>query len=102
MSILNFNIIVFDFFFKIISNGEYKSVQHRVLANSYKEAQISIVIFFNLSKWKGDGYHGPLPELLSPEKPAIYRNFTMQEFIENFYGKGIDTKSLIEKIKIQN
>ncbi|XP_050243630.1 1-aminocyclopropane-1-carboxylate oxidase homolog 1-like isoform X4 [Quercus robur] len=89
-------------FLQIISNGEYKSVQHRVLANSYKEARISIVIFFNFSKWKGDGYYGPLPELLSPEKPAIYRNFTSQEFFENFYGKGIDTKSLIEKIKIQN
>ncbi|RXH76325.1 hypothetical protein DVH24_019213 [Malus domestica] len=29
-----------------ISNGEYKSVQHRVLANSWKEARMSIVIFF--------------------------------------------------------
>ncbi|KAK7842456.1 1-aminocyclopropane-1-carboxylate oxidase like protein 8 [Quercus suber] len=87
---------------KIISNGEYKSVQNRVLANSSKEAQISIVIFFNLAKWKGDGYHGPLLELLSLEKPAIFLNFTRQEFNKNFYSKGIDTKSLIEKIKIQN
>ncbi|XP_050226974.1 1-aminocyclopropane-1-carboxylate oxidase homolog 3-like [Mercurialis annua] len=89
-------------FLQIISNGEYKSVQHRVLANSTKEPRISIVEFFNLTKWKGDGYYGPLPELLSPEKPPIYRNFTQQEFHENLYSKGIDTKSLVQKIKIEN
>lgn len=87
-------------FLQIVSNGEYKSVQHRVLANSNREPRISIVIFFNLCKWKGSGYYGPLPELLTPEKPAIYRDFTTQEFYENFYGKGLDSKSLIDKIKI--
>ncbi|GMN74081.1 hypothetical protein TIFTF001_052303 [Ficus carica] len=87
-------------FLQIISNGAYTSVQHRVLANSSKEPRISIVIFFNLAKWKGDGYYGPLPELLSPEKPPIYRDFTLKEFVENFYGKAIDSKSIIEKIKI--
>ncbi|KAK6945344.1 Non-hem dioxygenase N-terminal domain [Dillenia turbinata] len=85
---------------QIVSNGEYTSVQHRVLANSSKEPRISIVMFFNLLKWKGSGYHGPLPELLSPEKPAIYRDFTAQEFFDNFFNKGLDSKSLIDKIKI--
>lgn len=87
---------------QIISNGDYKSVQHRVLANSRKESRISIVVFFNLAKWREDGYCGPLPELLSPHNPPIYRDFTPQEFRENFYGKGIDTKSLIQKITIRN
>ncbi|KAK6941893.1 Isopenicillin N synthase-like, Fe(2+) 2OG dioxygenase domain [Dillenia turbinata] len=87
-------------FLQIVSNGEYKSIQHRVLANSSKEPRISIVMFFNLAIWKGSGYYGPLPELLSPEKPAIYRDFTVQEFSDNFYNKGLDSKSLIDKIKI--
>ena len=85
-----------------MSNGEYKSVQHRVVANSCKEPRISIVEFFNLTKWKGDGYYGPLPELLSAEKPAMYRDFTAQEFFENFYSKGLDSKSLIKKITINH
>ncbi|XP_059462768.1 1-aminocyclopropane-1-carboxylate oxidase homolog 4-like [Corylus avellana] len=88
-------------FLQILSNGEYKSVQHRVLANSYKEARIFIVMFFNVKKGK-DCYYGPLPELLSPEKPAIYEKFTMQEYLENFYCKGLDSKSMIGKITIQN
>ncbi|XP_059636627.1 1-aminocyclopropane-1-carboxylate oxidase homolog 4-like [Cornus florida] len=87
-------------FLQIVSNGEYQSVQHRVVANSSKEPRISIVVFFNLSKWKESHYYGPLSELLTPEKPAIYRNFTMQEFNENIYSKGLDSKSLIDKITI--
>ncbi|XP_054779945.1 1-aminocyclopropane-1-carboxylate oxidase homolog 4-like [Prosopis cineraria] len=91
---------------QIISNGEYTSVQHRVLANAEKSSRISIVMFLNLSKWRGsdgpDGYYGPLPELVSPEKPPLYRDFTAKEFIDNFYGNGIDTKSLPQKLEIQH
>ncbi|CAA2960345.1 1-aminocyclopropane-1-carboxylate oxidase homolog 4-like [Olea europaea subsp. europaea] len=87
-------------FLQIVSNGEYKSVQHRVLANSSMESRISIVIFFNLAKWRESGKYGPLPELLTPEKPALYRDFTAQEFNQNFYSKGFDSKSFIEKIKL--
>ncbi|KAI3472087.1 hypothetical protein Pfo_029375 [Paulownia fortunei] len=87
-------------FLQIVSNGEYKSVQHRVLANSCREPRVSLVTFFNLTKWRESGCYGPLPELLTAEKPAIYRDFTIQEFHENFYSKGIDSKSLIEKIKL--
>ena len=90
----------FKMFLQIVSNGEYRSVQHRVLANSNNDPRISIVMFFNLAKWKGSGYYGPLPELLTPQNPAIYRDFTMQEFNQNFYSKGLDSKSLIDKIKL--
>ncbi|KAA8535890.1 hypothetical protein F0562_030893 [Nyssa sinensis] len=85
---------------QIISNGEYKSVEHRVLANSSKESRISVVEFFQVDKRNESCSYGPLPELLSPEKPAIYRNFTMREFQENFYSKEIDSKSLVEKLKL--
>ncbi|XP_065855709.1 1-aminocyclopropane-1-carboxylate oxidase homolog 4-like [Euphorbia lathyris] len=88
-------------FLQIVSNGEYKSVQHRVLANSSKQPRISVVSFFNLSKWRGpNNFYGPLPELLSAEKPPIYRNFTQQEFFDNYFSKGLDTKSLIHKFQI--
>ncbi|KAK6147225.1 hypothetical protein DH2020_018137 [Rehmannia glutinosa] len=87
-------------FLQIVSNGEYKSVQHRVLANASREPRISIVTFINLVKWRDSDSYGPLPELLTPEKPAIYRDFTRQEFLENFYSKGLDSKSLVEKIKL--
>ncbi|WOH06192.1 hypothetical protein DCAR_0625615 [Daucus carota subsp. sativus] len=91
---------------QIVSNGEYKSVEHRVLANSNRESRISIVMFMNLSHstWKesaeGGKYYGPLPELLTPENPPVYRDFTLQEYLDNFYTKGLDSKSLIDKITL--
>ncbi|CAN6707662.1 unnamed protein product [Malus baccata var. baccata] len=69
----------------IVSNGEYRSVDHRVLANSSREPRVSIAMFFNVSR-KDDSY-GPLPELVSPEKPALYRQFTLSEFMQRFFNK---------------
>ena len=85
---------------QIVSNDEYKSVQHRVLANSCKEPRISVGMFFNLTKWKDGGYYGPLSKLLSPEKPAIYRDFTKEELIEFFADKALGNKRLVEIVKI--
>ncbi|OMO68394.1 Oxoglutarate/iron-dependent dioxygenase [Corchorus olitorius] len=85
---------------QIISNGEYNSVQHRVRANSCEEARISITEFFNLSKWKEYGSFGPLPELVSAEKPALYRQFMLDDFLSNIYSKEIDCKSLVNKLKL--
>ncbi|KAA8516748.1 hypothetical protein F0562_017054 [Nyssa sinensis] len=85
---------------QIISNDEYKSVEHRVLANSSKEPRISTVEFFHADNRNGSACYGPLLELLSPEKPAIYRNFTMKEFLEIFYTKGVHSKSLVKELKL--
>ncbi|KAA8516744.1 hypothetical protein F0562_017058 [Nyssa sinensis] len=81
---------------QIVSNGEYKSVQHRVTANSSKEPRVSIIEFFNADNRDKVRRHGPLPELISPEKPAIYRDFTFPEFIQNFFSKPFGNKALVE------
>ncbi|KAF7147977.1 hypothetical protein RHSIM_Rhsim03G0073400 [Rhododendron simsii] len=85
---------------QIISNGEYISVEHRVLANSSNEPRISIVEFFNMDKRVESRRYGPLPELVTPESPARYRNFTVKEFHDNFFSKGLDSKSLVEKLMV--
>ncbi|KAJ4963783.1 hypothetical protein NE237_023722 [Protea cynaroides] len=62
---------------QVLSNDEFMSVTHRVLANGSQEPGITVGFFFpssNKSKLLS-----PLPELLSPEKPAIYRSFKMHE-----------------------
>uniref|UniRef100_A0A7N0RGT5 Fe2OG dioxygenase domain-containing protein n=1 Tax=Kalanchoe fedtschenkoi TaxID=63787 RepID=A0A7N0RGT5_KALFE len=84
-----------------LSNGVYQSVDHRVFANYSKELRISVVMFFSLAKWREGDILGPLPELISPETPAIYRDFTKQEYLKNLYSKGYDSKSLMDVIKIE-
>ncbi|KAI8562994.1 hypothetical protein RHMOL_Rhmol03G0079500 [Rhododendron molle] len=84
----------------IISNGEYTSVEHRVRANSSNEPRISIIEFFNIDKRVESRLYGPLPELVTPESPARYRNFTVKDFQDNFNSKGLKTKSFVDKLMV--
>uniref|UniRef100_A0A7N0RHL3 Fe2OG dioxygenase domain-containing protein n=1 Tax=Kalanchoe fedtschenkoi TaxID=63787 RepID=A0A7N0RHL3_KALFE len=83
-----------------ISNGVYRSVEHRVFANYSRELRISVVMFFNLLNWREGDMMGPLPELLSQDSPAIYRDFTKQEYLDKFLSNGYDSKSLLDFIRI--
>ncbi|CAL1399705.1 unnamed protein product [Linum trigynum] len=51
---------------QIMSNDEYKSVEHRVLANPSMEPRVSVAVFFNSDEQ--ETVLGPIPELISPEK----------------------------------
>uniref|UniRef100_A0A2N9G2Z0 Isopenicillin N synthase-like Fe(2+) 2OG dioxygenase domain-containing protein n=1 Tax=Fagus sylvatica TaxID=28930 RepID=A0A2N9G2Z0_FAGSY len=83
---------------QIISNEEYKSAEHRVLANAHGEPRVSLAVFF--SPGNREDMYGPLPELISPEKPAIYRQFTLTDFMTRFFNKELDCKSLTNYYKL--
>ncbi|GAU20366.1 hypothetical protein TSUD_11840 [Trifolium subterraneum] len=67
---------------RMVSNEDYKSADHRVLANPSNEPRVSIAVFLN----PGDRekLFGPLPELTSEQKPALYRDFTLNEFMTRY------------------
>ncbi|XP_022986647.1 1-aminocyclopropane-1-carboxylate oxidase homolog 3-like [Cucurbita maxima] len=83
---------------QIASNDVYKSVEHRVLANGKSEARISIAVFYNPEI--RDNLYGPLPELITPETPAVYRQFTYDDYITRFFNKELDGKSLPNHYRI--
>ncbi|MCL7041839.1 hypothetical protein MKW94_004401 [Papaver nudicaule] len=77
---------------QIMSNDIYPSVEHRVVTNTYPEPRISIALFFNPSNL--EILYGPLPEVITPpQKPALYKQFTMEDFMMKFKSKGLDGKS---------
>ena len=76
----------------------YKSVEHRVLANGKPEARISIAVFYNPEI--RDNLYGPLPELITPETPAVYGEFTYDDYITRFFNKELDGKSLPNHYRI--
>ncbi|KAI3431223.1 uncharacterized protein J3R85_007957 [Psidium guajava] len=78
---------------QIMSNDEYKSVDHRVLANPSREPRVSIAVFCNPSN--RENQFGPFPELVSTDKPAVFRKFTFNEYMGKFFSKELDGKSLI-------
>ncbi|KAI4313712.1 hypothetical protein L6164_026668 [Bauhinia variegata] len=85
-------------FGQIVTNKEYKSIVHRVLANSYREARISIATFFNPGA--GENTYGPLRELTSTEKPPLYRNFTWNEYVGSFYTRELSIDSMTSYFKL--
>ncbi|GJN38965.1 hypothetical protein PR202_gb28051 [Eleusine coracana subsp. coracana] len=66
---------------KVISNDEYKSVEHRVVINSSQEARVSIALFFRPANCGESDFFGPLPELLTEGRPARYKNLTFPQLM---------------------
>ncbi|KAL6884635.1 hypothetical protein ACP4OV_010571 [Aristida adscensionis] len=66
---------------KVISNDDYKSVEHRVVIKSTQDARVSIALFFNPAKIDEFDFFGPLPELVTAERPARYRSLTFPGLI---------------------
>ncbi|EFJ25005.1 2-oxoglutarate-iron(II)-dependent oxygenase [Selaginella moellendorffii] len=54
---------------EVLSNGKYKSIEHRVLVQP-DQTRLSIVAFCNPSR---DAVIGPLPELIDEQNPDLYK-----------------------------
>ncbi|KAJ0435814.1 putative deacetoxyvindoline 4-hydroxylase [Helianthus annuus] len=85
---------------QMMSNDEYKSVEHRVLANPAQGARVSIAVFFNPSN--REKLYGPFPELISTTKPAVYQEFKYDDYMRRFFTKELDGKTLTNFYKIDN
>ncbi|KNA25001.1 hypothetical protein SOVF_010510 [Spinacia oleracea] len=70
---------------QMICNDEYKSGEHRVYANHLPEPRVSVAVFFDPGI--SENVYGPLPELVSSEKPALYQQFKFSDVLN----KGLDT-----------
>ncbi|GAB2299074.1 hypothetical protein Dimus_033145 [Dionaea muscipula] len=82
---------------EILSNGLYKSCEHRAMVNSVKE-RISIGMFFNPNL---DADVGPLASLITPQNPPLFKTVGMQKYVEDFFARKLDGKSYIEVLRIK-
>ncbi|WVZ70272.1 hypothetical protein U9M48_018949 [Paspalum notatum var. saurae] len=84
---------------KVVSNDNYKSVEHRVVIKSTKEARVSIALFFKPAKLDDSHFFGPLPELVTQEMPARYRSLTWPELLD--YRKELGhARTSVDKFKL--
>ncbi|XP_061340690.1 protein SRG1-like [Gastrolobium bilobum] len=83
---------------EILTNGIYRSIEHRATINSKKE-RISIATFHRPQMSK---VIGPIPSLVSPERPALFKSIGVADYYKAFLSRELQGKSLLDVIRIQN
>ncbi|KAM7489781.1 hypothetical protein LguiB_027265 [Lonicera macranthoides] len=76
----------------ILSNGRYKSAEHRVRTTS-TESRVSIPIF---TSPRPTEKISPLPELVERDGLARYREFAFADYMTNFFGKAHQGKKSLD------
>ncbi|TKY59762.1 Codeine O-demethylase [Spatholobus suberectus] len=85
-------------FFQIITNGIYRSIEHRVTINSEK-ARLSLATFYNPGL---DAILRPVPSLVTPKTPALFKRISTPDYYKGYLSKELRGKSFLDAMKIQN
>lgn len=81
---------------QILSNGRYRSVEHKVRTTS-KQSRVSIPVF---STPKPTEKIGPLPHLAELDGGALYREVIFGEYMRNFFGHALEGKKALDFVNI--
>ncbi|KAL7211530.1 hypothetical protein ACSBR2_014402 [Camellia fascicularis] len=81
-----------------VTNGIYKSIDHRATVNSEKE-RLSIATFLGANL---ELDMGPAPSLITPQTPAIFRRVNVTDYFKAFLARELRGKSCIDVTTIQN
>ncbi|CAN1189331.1 Protein SRG1 [Linum perenne] len=80
---------------EIITNGVYRSIEHRAMVNLEKK-RMSIACFHSP---RFDGEVAPAPSLVNGEdKPALFKSVTVREFFKGFFSRELQGKSYLEDL----
>ncbi|CAL1399406.1 unnamed protein product [Linum trigynum] len=84
---------------EIMSNGEYKSIEHRAVVNPEKE-RLSIAAFHNTNF---NAMIGPLPAIISGDQKQApnYKTVSAIDYIKLVVSCKLDGKGLVDQMKIQ-
>ncbi|KAI3863282.1 hypothetical protein MKX03_027977 [Papaver bracteatum] len=79
-----------------MSNGIYRSVEHRATINSTKE-RLSVATFHSP---KLDREIGPIPSMITLETPALFRTIVYKDYLKKFFSRKLDGKSFLDSMRI--
>ena len=86
------------FTLQIVSNGIYRSIEHRAMVNSTKE-RLSIATFYSSNL---DSELGPAPSLIGPGNPANFRRVPLEKYFKEFFARKLSGKSYLDFMRIEN
>ncbi|PON80322.1 Oxoglutarate/iron-dependent dioxygenase [Parasponia andersonii] len=82
---------------EVLTNGKYKSVEHRAVTHRQKD-RLSIVTFYAPSY---EIELGPLPELVDENNPCKYRRYNHGEYSKHYVTNKLQGKRTLDFAKIQ-
>ncbi|KAL8162538.1 hypothetical protein V2J09_014027 [Rumex salicifolius] len=77
---------------QLISNGKYKSVEHRVVTSADKD-RVSVAVFAS------PGFSdvvGPLPEVVAGGGSPVYREMSYEDYCKYYFGGRLEGKKAIQ------
>ncbi|XP_027341600.1 protein SRG1-like [Abrus precatorius] len=83
---------------EIITNGIYRSVEHRATVNSEKE-RLSIATFHST---KLDVVVGPLASLITEETPARFKRIRTEEYFKGLFAQKLEGKSYLNTLRVEH
>ncbi|KAL4627156.1 hypothetical protein ACB092_05G147400 [Castanea dentata] len=83
---------------EIVSNGIYRSIEHRAIVNSTKE-RLSIATFYSSNL---DSELGPAPSLIGPGNPANFRRVPLEKYFKEFFARKLSGKLYLDFMRIEN
>ncbi|KAI3513421.1 hypothetical protein L1887_20753 [Cichorium endivia] len=81
---------------EIVTNGAYKSIEHRAVVNSQNE-RLSVATFLSPNL---DGDISPAPSVVASERPPKFKRVTVVDYIKNVFSRELNGKSNIEQYYI--
>lgn len=83
---------------QIVSNGVYKSIEHRVSSNFSKE-RLSVATFYSLNL---NSEVGPAKSLIGPHNPAVFQRVMLEKYFRDFFARKLEGKSYLEHMRIES
>ncbi|XP_009109220.2 protein SRG1 isoform X2 [Brassica rapa] len=81
---------------EIITNGSYRSIEHRGVVSSEKE-RLSVAAFHNLGMGKEVG---PVRSLVEKQKAAFFKSVTIEEYRKDLFTRKLDGKAYLDAMRI--
>ncbi|KAL6605985.1 hypothetical protein ACP70R_041638 [Stipagrostis hirtigluma subsp. patula] len=89
---------------QLVSNGRFRSVEHRVVANRSRDMpRVSVASFCNADMKRSTRLYSPITELTSLDggNPPLYKSVTVREFMAHFHRKGLDNRPRLDYFKLE-
>ncbi|ESQ27262.1 hypothetical protein EUTSA_v10018772mg [Eutrema salsugineum] len=81
---------------EIITNGRYRSIEHRVVVNSEKE-RLSVAMFHSPGK---ETIIGPAKSLVEKQKQRLFKSMSTQDYFDAFFAQKLNGKSHLHLMTI--